>query len=168
MEYRRHHFPHWLDINGNGMDARREAIHNSILTGRNQILCPYTGRLFFIFSNLDADHVVSLKWAWEHGADKWKEKRRSQFANDQKNLIMTANFTNRSKGSRGPFEWLPPNANYIPKYVFKYATICKIYELKGFTFKDADIIVSASEKFSKGIKIGLIRRWYFKWFGGKI
>lgn len=164
MEYNREFFPHW-EKNKNGLDAREQLILDSIVS-TNFILCPYTGKMFSTFSEMDADHVVSLKWAWVHGASNWNTYERTKFANDPMNLIMTADFTNRSKGSKGPFKWLPPNATFIEEYLWKYLAVCTIYGLSGFGMKDAKTLVRATAPFVKGVKIGRIKKWYYTWFGG--
>ncbi|WP_425641387.1 HNH endonuclease family protein [Marinomonas gallaica] len=68
----------------------------------------YSGEVIFDASTMDIDHVVPLKWAWDHGADKWSQEKREQFANDPVNLVAVEASLNRSKGAKGLDEWLPP------------------------------------------------------------
>ena len=42
---------------------------------------PYTGRIFTDPSQLDIDHVIPLKEAWESGAKTWSRKKKREFAN---------------------------------------------------------------------------------------
>ena len=64
-------------------------------------LDPYTGKVFFEASDVDIDHLVPLKWAWDHGANTWKQSKREQFANDPVNSFAVEARVNRQKGSRG-------------------------------------------------------------------
>lgn len=67
---------------------------------------PYTG-LALELDEADADHVVPLAYAWDHGACRWPAPLRVRFAADLGNLKLTDASLNRSKGDRGPDEWLP-------------------------------------------------------------
>jgi len=78
---------------------------------------------------LDADHVVPLKWAWEHGASAWTDEQREAFANDSDNIVMVLAAANRSKGAKGPDDWMPPNRAYHVQYLERFDAICKKYGL---------------------------------------
>ncbi|WP_407695840.1 GmrSD restriction endonuclease domain-containing protein [Shewanella avicenniae] len=65
--------------------------------------------------------------AWQHGADKWSQDRREQFANDQRNLVAVEASLNRSKGDKGLDEWLPP-ANQC-QYIARFLRVLKQYQL---------------------------------------
>lgn len=85
----------------------------------------YSGKILFDASKVDIDHVVPLKWAWEHGAQVWNKTKREQFANDPINLVPVEASLNRSKGAKGLDEWLPPanQAQYKARFqriVLKY------------------------------------------------
>jgi hypothetical protein len=61
---------------------------------------------------IDIDHTVPLKWAYIHGAYKWDDQQRNEFANnytDEYHLVPLSKYSNRSKGSKGPDRWLPPH-----------------------------------------------------------
>ena len=68
----------------------------------------YTDKTILESSKLDIDHVVPLKWAWDHGAVGWSRARRIAFANDPINLLPVEARLNRQKGAQGPDDWLPP------------------------------------------------------------
>lgn len=68
----------------------------------------YSGKVLFDASEVDIDHVVPLKWAWDHGAKSWTKEMREKFANDPINLVPVEASLNRAKGAKGPDEWLPP------------------------------------------------------------
>lgn len=73
--------------------------------------------------------MVPLKWAWDHGADKWSQEKREQFANDRVNLVAVEASLNRSKGAKGLDEWLPP-ANQ-EQYKARFKRILLKYGLSG-------------------------------------
>src|SRR3989339_370114 len=81
---------------------------------------PYTGNTFTTAKELDIDHVVPLKQTYEVGAWKWPDWKRKEYANYQENpfhLIAVDLRENRSKGSRHPGEYMPPNRAYHCEYV---------------------------------------------------
>lgn len=144
----RDNFPHWKDIDGDMLDAREQALYLQAkrvfnLEGawlsesdiklwvvRGIWVCPYTGEMFTEPSEMDADHVVPLKWAWDHGADKWTKRKRELFANDQFNILVVDASANRSKGARGPEEWLPANLAFAGFYILKFMQVCEKYDLE--------------------------------------
>ena len=68
---------------------------------------PYSGGSTTSASQIDIDHIIPLKWAHGHGGDRWSDARKKAFANDPENLMATSSSANRSKGARGPDEWMP-------------------------------------------------------------
>jgi hypothetical protein len=54
------------------------------------------------------DHVVSLKNAWQMGADQWTDQMRVEFANDPLNLRVTIASLNQQKSDSNAASWLPP------------------------------------------------------------
>jgi len=139
--YRRSAFGHgWDDADGDCQNSRAEALIASsstpvrfatdkscrVVTGR--WISPFTGNLIQNSSEIDIDHVVPLAWAWERGASNWSDARRERFANDERNLWPVEASLNRSKGARGPNEWLPPSG--ACSYVARFHRLTKIYKLK--------------------------------------
>jgi hypothetical protein len=47
----------------------------------------------------------------------WDAATRQEFANNPGNLIPVSASANRSKGSKGPDEWLPPLESYRCEYI---------------------------------------------------
>lgn len=130
----------WDDVDGDCRDSRAEALINAsttpvrfakergcrVVTGR--WISPFTGEVIQNASNIDIDHVVPLAWAWERGATNWSKAKRERFANDPKNLLPVEASLNRSKGAKGPDEWLPPAGQC--GYVARFVRIMKLYGLK--------------------------------------
>lgn len=138
--YSRSSFSHgWKDNDGDGQDERQEALIR-YHRGRKAVLvyetaderrvasgewfCRFTGFVFTDPSDLDIDHFVPLKAAWLAGAHAWDKDRRSQYSNGygikskkrRSWLIPVSASANRSKGAKGPDEWLPPREEYHLNY----------------------------------------------------
>lgn len=137
--YSRKVFQHWIDENKNCLNTRHELL-KSQSTGpvtmdasgcrvvRGRWNDPYTGQIFYDGYKVDVDHLVPLKWAWEHGADVWSHEKRRNFANDERNLFIVSASANRSKGAKGPAEWLPTNEKFHCQYVTRYLRVLIIYK----------------------------------------
>ncbi len=139
--YERSAFGHgWDDEDGDCQDSRAEAlIATSSTTVRfgtdkgcrvvsGRWVSPFTGNVIQNSSEIDIDHVVPLAWAWERGASNWSDARRERFANDERNLWPVEASLNRSKGARGPNEWLPPSG--ACGYVARFYRLTRIYKLE--------------------------------------
>lgn len=87
---------------------------------------PYTGQRTAL-RDIDLDHAVPLRRAWNAGAWKWDSRRRQMFANDPVELIAVSAHANRSKGDGGLDSWIP---DYQPcDYVARYLTVAVKYQL---------------------------------------
>ncbi|HHF3083332.1 HNH endonuclease family protein [Vibrio diabolicus] len=141
QKYSRRSFGHgWADLDGDCQNSRAEALiehSTSPITYRSDKECyvihgrwisPFTGKLIYSASDVDIDHVVPLKWAWEHGASYWSAKKRKNFANDPVNLIAVEASLNRQKGAKDPSEWLPPQNQC--QYILRFMRIIKKYNIK--------------------------------------
>ena len=94
--YVRDLFPTWLDLDGDGCDAREQVLRDTsdppatvgsgcrILAGR--WISEYDGRILTDPATVDVDHVVPLANAWRSGADRWTTDQRAALANDPANL----------------------------------------------------------------------------------
>ena len=132
ITYDREQFGDWIDADGDCQDTRQEVlIEESVIpvtfktTKQREVasgmwIDPYTGSVFTNPSLLDVDHVVPLEEAFHSGAKKWSSEKKKQYANDLTNkdhLIAVHGGTNRSKKSKDPAQWLPPNTKYHREYV---------------------------------------------------
>jgi hypothetical protein len=138
--YERSAFAHgWDDADGDCQNSRAEALIATsttnvrfatdqgcrVITGR--WISPFTGKVIQNTSEIDIDHVVPLKWAWERGASGWAKTEREEFANDMSNLWPVELSLNRSKGAKGPDEWLPPAGQC--GYVARFSRLVRMYDL---------------------------------------
>lgn len=139
-KYSREEFGHgWSDDDGDCQNARHEVLiaqSQTPVTFKSLKNCkvlegswksPYSNQLIFKSSKLDIDHVVPLKWAWEHGAAGWTKSKRVRFANDPLNLLAVEARLNRQKGAKGPSHWLPPQNEC--QYLQLFTTIIDTYGL---------------------------------------
>jgi hypothetical protein len=101
-----------------------------VISGRWR--CPYTGEWTEDPQELDVDHVVPLKNAWDSGASEWSNERWQQFANaleQGEHLAAVSAKANRAKGARGPDQWLPPLPESRCPYVRDWVAIKARWEL---------------------------------------
>jgi hypothetical protein len=77
-------------------------------------------------AELDIDHVVGFKEAWDSGAWGWDAQRRSAFGNDledARSLRAVTDSVNQSKGSSDPSNWIPPNNDFVCTYLADWTSI---------------------------------------------
>jgi hypothetical protein len=139
--YDRSDWPHWLDSDRDCQNTRHEIlIQTSIkpVSFKSDKECnvlsgewydPYSGDTYIVSNELDLDHIVPLKFAHGHGADKWSRERKALFANDIENLILVQASLNRQKGAKGIDEWLPPNHRYRCEYIKLFNNVMAKYDL---------------------------------------
>lgn len=97
--------------------------------------CPYTGKVIentdgpnkIDFDPLDYDHIVALKSAYLRGASEWSKEKQNEYAYDQWVGVDVLNSANRSKGDKGPLEYLP--TINIEDYCYSWLLICSKYDL---------------------------------------
>ena len=143
-KYDRKYFKHWIDSDKDCQDQRAEILISRSIgyikfkeskSGRNCLVKSglwndfYYPEKHFLASDVDIDHIVPLKHAWESGASKWTASEREKFANDPENLVITNKSYNRKKGAQTPLTWVPLNKDYACKYLNKWFEIKKKYQL---------------------------------------
>lgn len=136
--YSRDLFPTWLDLDGNGCDARDDTLIAESLVPAQVTYSDgcdvVSGRWLSIYdglevtepSDLDVDHLVPLAEAWRSGAHAWEAVRRATFANDlafPDHLIAVTASTNRSKSDSPPNEWRPPQQDAWCRYANAWVTV---------------------------------------------
>jgi hypothetical protein len=140
-DYSRSQWRHWIDSDSDCLDTRHEllvreslepviykTVNNCrVITGK--WYGPYLGKFFTVSSDFDLDHVIPLKWAHIHGGWRWSKDLKRQFANDYLNLVLVDKGRNRSKGGRGPGEWMPDNSAYHCDYAFRWSYLVDKYNL---------------------------------------
>ncbi|BDZ52519.1 hypothetical protein GCM10025867_47600 (plasmid) [Frondihabitans sucicola] len=143
--YSRELFPHWEKATANGWsgvpaacDSREAALIRDGKDVKYSKTCsitsgswvdPYTGTKATKSGDMDIDHLVPLAAAWRSGASKWTTAQRQKFANDPLVLVTAGASANRSKGDRGPDQWVPPAANAQCEYAVRWVEIKGAYQL---------------------------------------
>jgi hypothetical protein len=136
--YQRTAFRHWVDANHDCQDTRAEVLisesrstvhytttrHCKVATGR--WVSPYDGATWTRASDVDIDHVVALKEAWESGARSWTSTNRERYANDLGHpwtLEAVTDNVNASKADRDFAQWRPSAGWPQCSYALKVATV---------------------------------------------
>jgi uncharacterized protein DUF1524 len=124
--YNRDLFPHWITISGS-CNAREEvlkrdgtgvAVGSDCAPTSGSWRSPYDGATWTNPSDVDIDHMVPLKEAWESGAWAWSTPQRQTYANDLggPELWAVTDNVNQSKGDQDPSTWQPPLASFDCTY----------------------------------------------------
>ena len=152
--YDRDEWKHWTDADGDCQNTRHEVLLSEstappefkdsrqcqVVTG--SWADPFTARVFTDPRDLDVDHMVPLANAHRSGGHAWDGERKRQYANHlayEGHLVAVSRSANRSKGSRGPDEWRPPNQDYWCQYALDWATIKREWDLTA-TQSEADAL----------------------------
>jgi hypothetical protein len=89
-------------------------------------LSAYDGVTWSDPGELEVDHVVALKEAWDSGAWAWTSERRSAYGNDvhdPRSLRAVTSSVNQSKGAADPSNWLPPDPSFVCTYLSDWISI---------------------------------------------
>jgi hypothetical protein len=135
--YDRSLFPHWLDLDGDGCSTRAEVLIRDSVTPAQvdpfgcgvvagDWVSPYDGAVWSDPGDVDIDHVVALKEAWDSGAWRWDANRRMLFANDlddPRTLRAVTDDVNQAKSDKDPSNWLPPRSEYVCTYLADWVAI---------------------------------------------
>ena len=127
----------WSDADGDCLNTRHEVLMHEatesvflrddgcLVTGGTW-LAEFTGVVVSDPGDLDIDHFVPLANAHRSGAWAWSAETKRSYYNDlsdPQHLIAVTSSANRSKGSRGPDEWKPPDSSYWCQYAYSWADI---------------------------------------------
>lgn len=135
--YKRSLFIHWADLNGDGCDTREEILKRDSIS-KPQVdpyrcyvvagdwVSPYDGAKLSDRGDVDIDHVVALKEAWDSGAWAWSESQRKAYANDmsdRRTLVAVTDRVNVSKSDKDPSNWMPPLRSYWCTYLGDWISV---------------------------------------------
>jgi hypothetical protein len=132
--YDREDWPHWADTDGDGCDARQQALIAASITPPqvDYFRCTvvagdwyssYDGVSTDDPSSFDVDHLVPLRDAHWSGGWRWTVEQRRLFANDQTNLWPVSASSNRSKGSSTPNQWRPARTEVWCEYAIRWVQV---------------------------------------------
>ena len=125
--YARALFEHWRDIDGDGCNSREQVLKRDSVTLpqvdpykckviAGDWLSPYDGAKWSDPTDVDIDHVVALKEAWDSGAWAWSAATRKAYANDttdRRTLQVVTDNLNQQKSAKDPSNWVPPLKSYV-------------------------------------------------------
>ncbi|NQV96207.1 MAG: HNH endonuclease [Acidimicrobiaceae bacterium] len=141
--YSRSLFNYPKDLDGDGCDTRQEVLMRDSITSP-QVYYPncvvvagdwissYDGVHWDDPSNIQIDHVVALKEAWDSGAWNWSEDNRTAYANDttdRRTLRAVTDRVNQQKGDRDPSNWMPPLKSVWCTYLGDWVAIKARWDL---------------------------------------
>ncbi len=143
-DYARSDWGRWKDLDHDCMNTRHEILQdqadakvvlseNGCTVKSSTWFGPFSRKLFTNPRKMDVDHIVPLKWAYDHGAKEWTKDQKITFANDPVNLLAVDLRLNRSKGAKGPDKWMPPNEAFKCPYLKIWDTVLKKYPLLKMT-----------------------------------
>lgn len=164
--YDRDLFRHWTDEDGDSCDTRQEVlIRDSRSTPqidpyRCKVIAgtwysPYDGAVWEDPSDVDIDHVVALKEAWDSGAWQWSSEKRRAFANDlsdSRSLMAVTDSVNQSKGDRDPSQWMPPRRDYRCSYISLWLSVKARWSL-AVDQSEAGMIRALLEDECRGLRV---------------
>lgn len=95
---------------------------------------PYTDKEITDIKILDFDHIVPISYCDKFSDLSWSKEQKNKFAQDENVGVSVLNKENRSKGAKGPSEWLP-KANQ-GDYCYSWLLIAHEY---GLALRQQDI-----------------------------
>jgi hypothetical protein len=107
--------------------------HNRCMVDKGRWQDPYTGLVRHEARDIQIDHVVPLKNAFDSGAWTWNAEQRCLFANFMANdyhLMPVDGYENMSKGDSAPDQYLPPQRRYVCDYLRSWLKIKLIWKLE--------------------------------------
>ncbi len=130
--YRRDRFKLWVDADGDCHSTRDEVLAAESTKPVNAGCHVRTGSWLSYYdrlrwrkaSDVDIDHLVPLKEAWDSGARGWDAPTRERYANDlgdPRTLVAVTDNVNQSKSDRDPAEWLPTHGRC--RYVREWTAV---------------------------------------------
>lgn len=139
--YDRDLFEHWITVGG--CSTRENVLIRDSLSPAQvdpfgcrvvagDWVSPYDGATWDNPADVDIDHVVALKEAWDSGAWSWSASQRRAFANDvtdRRSLRAVTDEVNQSKGDKDPSNWLPPLVSARCPYVADWVAIKARWQL---------------------------------------
>ena len=143
VPYYRELYGEWTDADGDCQNTRQEVLiqESTIPVTLNRKGCkvlsgrwedPYTGKVFTDPRDLEIDHFIPLAEVHRSGGSHCFYSKRQEYANDlydPRTLIAVFGPTSRSKGDRGPANWLPPNKDYRCEYMRTWVALKKYWDL---------------------------------------
>jgi hypothetical protein len=135
--YNRDLFPTWDTISGTcntretvlKRDGTNVVVNAACTATAGSWRSPYDGATWSAASDVDIDHVVTLKNAWESGAWAWTTAKRDSNDLTDPQLIAVTDNVNQAKGDRSPDSWKPPLASFHCTYAKMWTRVKYVWQL---------------------------------------
>lgn len=137
----------WADVDRNGCDTRNDILNRDLTDVKHKVRThdcvvesgqlhdPYTGKDIAFkkgwktSTTVQIDHVVALSDAWQKGAQKLSQTKRTELANDPYNLLAVQGKANQKKSDGDAATWLPSNKSFRCEYVARQIGVKHKYSL---------------------------------------
>lgn len=137
----------WADVDRNGCDTRNDILNRDLTDVKHKVRThdcvvesgqlhdPYTGKDIAFKKGwktstaVQIDHVVALSDAWQKGAQKLSQTKRTELANDPYNLLAVQGKANQKKSDGDAATWLPSNKSFRCEYVARQIGVKHKYSL---------------------------------------
>lgn len=123
--------------------------NNPCRVSSGEWLDPYSGEILKKATpDIQIDHVVALKNAYDSGAWTWDYQHRCLFANFlgyNKHLMSVSAFENNKKGDRGPEDWMPSDKAYACQHLQNWLAVKYVWNLN-MTEAEAEAVQNEIQK----------------------
>jgi hypothetical protein len=157
QSYNRSDWGGWFDLDGDCQNTRHELlVKNSLerVEFKDGDTCvvlsglwfdEYTGFFFNLAEDVDIDHIIPLKYAFENGASNWDKNLKRLFTNDFENLEIVDDYENQViKNDRGPSEYMP-REEYHGQYAMKWLYLAHKYSIE-LRVEDLEVMTESINK----------------------
>ena len=157
VDYDRNEWKHWIPTENKCWNTREEVLYRDAVEGSTTLLdknkkettdksqaCYITdGKWIDVYSGqeinsprqIDIDHIIPLSYVAQHGGQEWTADEKMKYANDPEVLLAVSARENRSKGDKGPGEYMPSDKSYWCSYSKQYIHVADKYTIS-ITAKD--------------------------------
>lgn len=141
---RENHFGEWIKpvkdscLSTRGIVLKRDSkvdigVNDKCTVENGQWYDPYTDKDYTDADDIQIDHVVALKNAYMTGGHTWNDKKKCLYANYLGNnfhLLAVNGPENMKKSDKSPYEYVPPNREFVCEYLRTWLEIKYIWALK--------------------------------------
>lgn len=93
---------------------------------------PYSGSTFTNADDVQIDHVVALKNAYDSGAYNWSNKYRCLYTNFmayKNHLLSVSGVENNRKSDKGPERWMPSNSRFACQHLQNWLAVKFLWKM---------------------------------------
>lgn len=93
---------------------------------------PYSGNTYTNSDDVQIDHVVALKNAYDSGAYNWSNKFRclyTNFTSYKNHLLSVSGIENNRKSDKGPDRWMPSNTKFACQHLQNWLAVKFLWKM---------------------------------------